>query len=226
MKKIIMAALVAACLFSASAMSFGVRGDVDIGLGNLETTTKDDGTPGTKPNYQKGENVISGSAGVWFDMPIINLGIVSVGLRPECEVGFNQGCTITEVKDGNTEKVSIKKTDLTVPLYLDACVNLSILRVSAGVGPYVTMPLTFAATEKQIGGKTISTPKAGWDSHSWGLGGYVQAGLKLGAGYLMGDVRVSAPFDTQELLKVGTDESTVKSKTYKVSAGAGYEFKF
>lgn len=226
MKKIIMAALAAACLFSASAMSVGLRGDVDIGLGKLESTTKDDGSVGTKPSYEKGSDVISGSAAVWFDMPIINLGIVSVGLRPECEVAFNQGCTITEVKGDETNKVSIKKTDLTIPVYLDACFNLSIIRISAGIGPYVTMPLTFAASGTKLGSTEISTPKAGWESHTWGLGGYVQAGIKLGAGYLVADARVSAPFTTQELIKVGTDESSVKSKTYKVSAGAGYEFKF
>ncbi|MCQ2597205.1 MAG: hypothetical protein MJ181_05095 [Treponema sp.] len=225
MKKILMAAVAAACMFSMSALSFGVRGDVDIGMGKIEKIEKDDGSQTSKPAYEKAPNIFSGSAGAWLDLPILNLAIVSVGLRPEVDVAFNQGSTYEATVNSESGKVEIKKTDLEIPLYLDACFNFSVLRVSAGVGPYVSMPLEFKASEKTLGGEPLKVPSAGWASHTWGVAGYVQAGLKLGPGYLLGDVRLSTPLTKEDLFKAG-DTEVAKEKSYKIGVGAGYEFKF
>lgn len=222
MKKIIMAALAAACMLSVSAMSIGFRGDVDFGMANI--TKSEEGK--TAPSIEKAEAVTSGSAGLWVDMPIINLGIISLGFRPEAEIAIGEGFAVKTEDAGYV----LSSTSLTIPVFLDVCANLSVLRVSAGVGPYVTMPLSFKQSNTTILGQNIQKPNAGWESHEWGLAGYLQAGVKLGAGYLLGDARVSAPFGTKELKSVvlGTEDgkTLITAKTYKLGVGLGYEFKF
>lgn len=223
MKKLIMVIAAAACMLSVSAMSIGIRGDADFGMATLEKNEDS----GLGANLEKPETITSGSAGLWIDMPIINLGIISVGFRPEAEIAIGEGFA---VKDDEGKSYKLNQTSITFPIFLDACVNIAMLRVSAGVGPYVTMPLSFKETGKALGTQQIQTPSAGWESHSWGLAAYVQAGLKLGAGYLVADARVSAPFSAAELKTVATggedSKTLVETKTYKVGVGLGYEFKF
>lgn len=222
MKKIILAAVAAACMFSVSAASIGFRGDADFGMGKIEKFVGEDGAELSKPVTEKAETITSGTAAVWADLPFLNLGIVSLGFRPEAQIGIGEGFGVK----GDDGKVQFTQTTLVVPLYLDACVNLAMIRVSAGVGPYVAMPLAFTKTGKTVAGKEIATPATGWDAHTWGIAGYVQAGLKLGPGYLLGDVRASAPFDPQELLTEDKKSTVFTSKTYKIGVGVGYEFKF
>lgn len=225
MKKILMAAVAAACMFSMSAISLGVRGDADIGMGKIEKIEKEDGSSSSKAKYEKAPNIFSGTAGVWVDFPVVNLAIVSLGLRPECVIAFNQGTTYEATLNSETSKVEIKKTDLMIPLYVDACFNFSVLRVSAGIGPYVSMPLEFKASEKTLGGEPIKVPSTGWANHTWGLAGYAQAGLKVGPGYLLGDFRLSTPLSKEDIFKAG-DTEVAQEKSYKIGVGVGYEFKF
>jgi len=227
MKRFFMAAAIAACMFSMSAITLGFRGDVDFGVGTIEKYT--DETTGAqldKTVTEKAETITSGTAAIWTDIPVINLGIVSVGLRPECEIALGEGFA---VKNENGSVV-FNSTSISIPLFVDVCVNISAVRVSAGVGAYVAMPLTFTATEKKIGNQEIQTPKTGWDAKTWGVAGYVQAGLKVGPGYILGDARLSTAIDPQELVTSSADGTStttlLKSKTYKIGLGVGYEFKF
>lgn len=223
MKKILLAALMAVtCVVSATAMTFGLRGDVDFGTGSI--AVNEEGKQ--KPTMQKAETMTSGSAGIWFDLPVLNLKIVSVGLRPEVEMGINQGF-VAKTEDGD---VKLNSTNINVPLFLDVCVNLSILRVSIGAGAYASMPLSFKDTSKTLGGQTLQAPEVGVKSITWGIAGFAQAGLKLGPGYLLVDGHLKAPITAQELKTAATGgekgKSIVTDKTYKISVGLGYEFMF
>lgn len=228
MKKIFMAVVAAACMLSVSALSLGLRGDVDFGFGKLESVEDENGATTLKPALDKSNPISSGSVSAWVDLPLINLGLVSVGLRPEAEVAVGKGFAVKDENGGNS--YTLNQTTLTVPLFLDACVNLGSLRVSAGVGPYAVMPLAFSGTDEKLGDQEIQKPEPGFDSLSWGIAGYVQGGFKLGPGYLLADARVSAPMTTQELktvAKAGEESKTaLATKTYKVGVGLGYEFKF
>lgn len=228
MKKILMAVVAAACMLSVSAISLGFRGDVDFGIGKLESVTDDDGSSTVKPVLDRNTPITAGAAGLWVDLPLINLGIVSVGLRPEAEIVVGKGFAVKDADTGDS--YTLNETTLTIPLFLDVCVNIGGIRVSTGVGPYAVMPLAFTETGKKIAGQEIQKPQAGFDSLSWGLAGYVQGGFKLGPGYLLADARVSAPMTTQEFkttAKAGEEAKTLlTAKSYKVGVGLGYEFKF
>lgn len=212
-----------ACMFSVSAIGIGIRADADFGVLNFE----DDSIANAHPDLQDDlDTITSGTAALWLDLPIIDLKIISAGIRAEGEVAFNRGDSA--LYDG--KEFTFKKTELNIPVFVSASVTLGFLRVSAGVGPYVSMPLDFVddgAFEK-VG---LDTPKAGWDSRTWGLAGYAQAGLKIGPGFLTADVRANAPMETGDIFKVageGMSGSTklITSTTFNIGVGLGYEFKF
>ncbi|MCQ2613439.1 MAG: hypothetical protein MJ183_07560 [Treponemataceae bacterium] len=223
MKKLLTILIAIACMFSVSAIGIGIRADADFGVLNFEDDRIDNAHPDLQDNL---DSIASGTAALWLDLPIIDLKIVSVGLRAEGEVAFNRGDTALY----QNNEVSFKKTELNIPVFVSASVTLGFLRVSAGVGPYVSMPLTFT-DDADFEKFHLDKPVAGWDSKTWGLAGYAQAGLKIGPGFLTADVRANAPMDTGDIFKVagqGVSGSTelVASKTFNIGVGLGYEFKF
>lgn len=230
MKKIIMAVAAAACMFSVSAIGLGVRGDLDIGMGTLEKT--EEGKNSAK--VEKAKTVTSGSVGAWLDLPLVNLGIASVGLRPECNIAFNKDeVDIGKLFDAESKSLTVKKTDLIIPLYLSGSVNLLMFRVSAGIGPYVSMPVNFSELkEVNVPGvnASVKTPETGWASRVWGVAGYLQGGLRVGPGFIVCDARLSTPISKDDVLTVVMDSkeaaTVAKQKSYKIGVGLGYELKF
>ena len=222
MKKLLIAALMAvACVVSASAMTVGLRGDVDFGNAGFKTTENGKQTP----DFIKADTVTSGSGGIWVDIPLLNLKVLSLGLRPEFEFGFNQGFVVKQ--DDNSVKLT--SSNVTIPLFLDVCVNILSVRLSLGIGPYLSLPISFVDTETKFGTQTIQKPTTAWDAHSWGIAAYLQAGLKLGPGYLLVDGRASTPFGNQDWKAVtasGDSGTVITAKTYSISVGIGYEFTF
>lgn len=224
MKKLLTILIAIACMFSVSAIGLGIRADADFGV-----LTFGDEITNAHPELQDDlDTITSGTAAVWLDLPIIDLKIVSVGLRPEAEIAFNRGMSF--VNKTGEDKFDIKKTELNIPVFVSASVTLGFLRVSAGVGPYVSMPLIFTG-DADFKNLSLPEPKAGWDSKTWGLAGYAQVGLKLGPGFLTADVRANAPMDTADIFKVagqGVSGSTdlIASTTFNIGVGLGYEFKF
>lgn len=232
MKKLIMAAVAAACMFSASAIGIGVRGDLDIGMGTLETL--EDGK--TDAKVEKAKTVTSGSVGAWVDLPVVNLGIASVGLRPECNIAFNKDeVDVGTLLGEDAKPLTVKKTDLIIPFYVSASVNILMVRISAGVGPYVSMPMNFSElkeTSVSVKGvnASVKTPVTGWESRVWGVAGYVQGGIKVGPGFLVADARLSTPISKDDVLTVVMDSkeagTIARQKSYKIGVGLGYELKF
>lgn len=223
MKKLLTILIAIACMFSVSAIGLGIRADADFGILSFDEADIKNANPDLQDNL---DTITSGTAALWLDLPIIDLGIASVGLRPEAEIAFNRGDTA--IFDG--KDISIKKTELNIPVFVSASVTLGFLRVSAGVGPYVSMPLTFT-DDSDFKDFDLPEPKAGWDSRTWGLAGYAQAGLKLGPGFLTADVRANASMSESELWKTAAEglsgsPDPIASKTFNIGVGLGYEFKF
>jgi len=231
MKKLVMAVVAAACMFSASAIGLGVRGDLDIGMGTLGTTEQGK----TDVKVEKAKTVTSGSLGAWFDLPFVNLGIASVGIRPECNIAFNKDeVDLGKLFNGEaSEAITVKKTEMMIPLYVSASVNLLIVRISGGVGPYVSMPISFSDMKDvkvPVANASIKTPETGWESRVWGIAGYAQGGVRIGPGFLVADVRLSTPLTKDDLFTVVLDTeeaaTVAKQKSYKIGVGLGYELKF
>lgn len=214
MKKFAAAVMLAAfCVVSASAVGIGFRGDVDFGVGTLKNNDQ-------KATFQKSEQLVGGETGVWFDLPFVDLKVLSVGFRPEAAIAFNQGVVL----GGDA---TLRTTDFNVPLFVDAAVNLGIVRVSAGIGPYVSWSFATNSAKAKLAGKevTYEYPNVGWSNPTWGLAAFAQAGIRVGAGFLLFDVRANAPFTDNEIKSlVDNQKETVTSKRYRIDLGIGYEF--
>ena len=197
------------CLASASAMSLGLRGDIDFGICDASSKT-------VQANGVKGAT--GGEVGLWFDMPFINLKVFTLGIRPDAEIAFNQGI---KASDG-----SVTTTNFDVDLFLSASFNLAIIRISAGVGPNVSWAFKPVKKGTSVCGIPVNyiDPQTNWKNPSWGIGGFVQAGVKLGPGFLLGDVRFRAPFSAKEF--ANNPSGDLSSKIYKINVGLGYEFMF
>lgn len=214
MKKILAAVLTLGCMLSASAVSLGFRGDVDIGVGQMRK--------GDVPaSFDKAKQITGGDIGLWVDLPFIDLKFFTLGVRPELELAFNQGIILN-----NETQDAIRTTDLTIPVYLDASFNIAAVRISGGVGPYLSIPLSVRDTGARLGSTTIKVPSAGWDLRTWGLGAYVQGGFKLGPGYLLAELRANSPFTEQEFKDSSSNLTVINNKRYRIDAGLAYEFKF
>lgn len=231
MKKILIAAVLAFTgITSAFAFSVGARADVDLGLGKVPENAE------SKADDFKRAS-IGESFGLWVEIPIIDIKVVSLGIRPEVDYNMNSGLRyITSYKKDSETVYTVTDTTTTVssidiPIFVTANVNLIVFKVGAGAGAYVTFPLNNAQSTVVAFNKTEATTTITISNTPiWGFCGFANAGFRLGPGFLMVDARLMA--NSKAFQSVTTTPVTKKELVsdlftrFDLDFGIAYEISF
>ena len=220
MKKTILAVLAAFTMVASSfALGVGVHASGDFGFGK------------TSANSTNKVPTVGYSVGAWLEVPLIKLPVLSIGLRPGFDLFENSGYSLLAVTGDRTNMTGfgyqVTASGLDVPVYLSLNAKLFILKVSAGVGGYVSLPSDgkFSITTYTFGNPISPVVKdVEWNNGlMYGYTAYANAGLSLGPVVLLLDVRTFIGATPYELKTAVSNANITSFKRFDVEAGVAVE---
>lgn len=234
MKKIV-AAIVSAmfCLGMLSALdiSVGARGNVNFGVGSKACGYD---------SADKNSGNVGGGFGIYADFGLLKLGSGKLGIQPEFDVNFNNGAAVNYTNSVNTIllksstaiEVTRSASSIDIPVIVTYNMNLAkSWKFGLGAGIFVSFPFDgkwTSTTTTTMNGKTSTDPSDGaykLNGANFGMVFDVNAGYKLGPGFIVADLRYMFDFANTRNLSDNGDPTDLFSRGL-LNLGAGYELKF
>ncbi len=233
MKKIVSAIVSAMfCLGMLSALdiSVGARGNVNFGVGSKACGYD---------SADKNSGNVGGGFGIYADFGLVKLGGGKLGIQPEFDVNFNNGAAVKYTASSgilnNTStatEVTRNASSIDIPVIVTYNMNLAkSWKFGLGAGFFVSFPFdgkwTSTTTTTVLGNSTTGSSDGTYtlNGANFGMVFDVNAGYKLGPGYIVADLRYMFDFANTKSLSDNGDSTDLFSRGL-LNLGAGYELKF
>ena len=235
MKKI---AIIALSLFGVAVtshaldISLGLRGSFNMGLGtNLEgncATIRDNNKTASElddgATFKEGGN-LGGGASLFANFGFLDLGPGTLGLQPEVMINFNNGYNFSINTNYGKYKYTLHGNSIDIPLFVtyQAPIGESF-KIGLGVGPYISIPL--GCKEKwdiPATAGTSSEYEPDSTNINFGIGFDLNAGYKVGPGYIVFDAKYLTDITTTAYIYSGSKYDVFTRRALLL--GLGYELK-
>ena len=233
--------LTSVILCSANATnSFGIKGFFN---GGNRTMSDSDKASLAESGFNISE--VDGNSGwgftVFSNISLVDFGKTVIGIRPEVGMNFNNGGymkgTVTTDSGSKVDiTMTLKNNTWDFPLMLTINHNFTEgFKLCFGIGPMLSIPVAFDWTlefnsvtvsmAEVLGGSGASLEAYGVN---WGMCVILDAGFKIGSGYLLVGARSLKDFTYTQVKLSASGVSTTSDlyTRYIFGLGLGYEFTF